>query len=150
MHRGWLLATVFLSFLPSAEIIDNTKYRQGSLFACKAKKQNKKKLREDDRNSQASCAFATLFLPSQWCSQSSPFQSFSCFYSKISRGFNQHSYYGIYCRKRCHLAFLLLSLYICLTGYTDKCFLQLYPVPLDSVLQIDGYYADITENPAKT
>lgn len=47
----------------------------------------KQKLRATDRNSQASCAFAALFLPSQWCSQSSPFQSFSCFYSKISRGF---------------------------------------------------------------
>lgn len=88
----------FLSFLPSAEIVFLffSYYLKRIFFSHDKTIQNtgrghyllvKQELRAPDRNSQASCAFAALFLPSQGCSQSSPFQSFSCFYSKISRGF---------------------------------------------------------------
>lgn len=99
MHKDWLMAIVFILLIFAFRrnpILAFLYYLKRIFFSRDKTIENKgrghyllvkQKLTATDRNSQASCAFAELFLPSQWCSQSSPFQSFSCFYSKISRGF---------------------------------------------------------------
>lgn len=144
MHKYWLMALVFT---PDTFAFSRTHI---CIFLCYLKRiflfhdktiQNtgrghyllvKHKPKATDTNSQASCALAALFLSSQWCPQKQSISKLFVLLLENLKRIYRRSYYGIYCRKRCHLAFffLLLSLYICLTGYTDKCFLQLKPLLL--------------------